>query len=795
VGVYLRDISRFELEEGQFEADLDAWMKWEGAAEPPPLRFSNGDLAMQEIVARETEGEWHSVRWHLQGTFRGKFDLHDFPYDAQPLEIAVELPTMGTHGGTDRTFTLYPDAAASGMSDDFSITGWIYDRAFTVREYETRLASDLGSVRDEGQPRTGQAVAYRILMKRPFASYIIKFLLPLTIIVLVSMSVFWVDEDRLDVRSSVGVTGVLSCIAFHFTQADTLPDVGYLVRADRLFLLAYTVVALALGVTFVVHRLALNNVGSAKRIDAAARVCAPLGFVVAAWVILSPPEAEPAAVEESVVAAPAEARTSHDDVIVIARSSNSLDHEEDITYRMVGGGADDAHRTGASEHAHLLERMPRVTNDLVRFLPDGGMVVTWRLRPGLLWSDGHPIDSGDLNFTLGTLPDAERAERHVVDARTVRVHWPDRAAAHLTDFRLLPEHAVADAAGEGVEALRKRIDSGATPGDGPFVFVRLRDDGMRIYARNANYHGRRARVSELHICNDYNAPCADPKRATYWPVVSGERMRVTQAANAGVRPLTVAPGSRSFFQFLMMADLPEFVTIEARRALLGAIRRAEIRDIDPYASVADTYRGAGVTNHVEPYNPEASRPILGTFTAQRPLPLTCVIASLGTKGPCEIVEQSLRDAGAVVRVTRVPLADYRRMAEEGGFSGLLLAQVGADDETMMARAWGVVLVGRRYLDYTRSLGFGWGPEQQKLSRTVTSSLYRERRQAALDTLARQYAEVLPTVPLSAHAPKRLWDARLRGVTTRYRNIEDWYTISPDQLAVEAAAASAPPGTF
>ena len=47
--------------------------------------------------------------------------------------------------------------------------------------------------------------------------------------------------DACDGGSAVSwiFTALLSCIAFHYTQADTLPNVTYLVAADKLFLGAY----------------------------------------------------------------------------------------------------------------------------------------------------------------------------------------------------------------------------------------------------------------------------------------------------------------------------------------------------------------------------------------------------------------------------------------------------------------------------------------------------------------------------------------------------------------------------
>src|SRR6185436_8179680 len=64
----------------------------------------------------------------------------------------------------------------------------------------------------------------------------------------------WIPPEKLDVRSAMGVTALLACIAFHYTQADTLPDVTYLVAADKLFLGAYVFITATMLITVVSFR-------------------------------------------------------------------------------------------------------------------------------------------------------------------------------------------------------------------------------------------------------------------------------------------------------------------------------------------------------------------------------------------------------------------------------------------------------------------------------------------------------------------------------------------------------------
>jgi hypothetical protein len=132
------------------------------------------------------------------------------------------------------------------------------------------------------------ASTYSVEVSRPFGPYLIKFALPLALILLVALLALFLPSERLDVRSAMGITGLLSCIAFHYTQADTLPAVTYLVAADKLFLGAYVFVTVTLVLSVVAFRLHLGSPARAERADRLGRLLRPLGTAVGlVWLLVS----------------------------------------------------------------------------------------------------------------------------------------------------------------------------------------------------------------------------------------------------------------------------------------------------------------------------------------------------------------------------------------------------------------------------------------------------------------------------------------------------------------------------
>lgn len=232
VGIFLADVSGFSLTEGRFHADLYVWCKWLGGdkTEIPKLHFPNGEISEQKLERREQEGNWHSVRWHVRGVFRGAFPLHDFPFDHQKLRIRVELePGFGR---------LVPDLAGSGMVRNFSISGWQYSPYFRAETSLRTYHSDFGSISHEGENLQRQSLAFVLDLTRPIVNYLIKFALPLMIVIGVSLVSFFTRRN-IEAILGVGITALLTAVALHFSLGESLPNVPYMVSADKLFILSY----------------------------------------------------------------------------------------------------------------------------------------------------------------------------------------------------------------------------------------------------------------------------------------------------------------------------------------------------------------------------------------------------------------------------------------------------------------------------------------------------------------------------------------------------------------------------
>jgi peptide/nickel transport system substrate-binding protein len=147
----------------------------------------------------------------------------------------------------------------------------------------------------------------------------------------------------------------------------------------------------------------------------------------------------------------------------------------------------------------LLAEIPSLGN---HGISADGRTIRYRLRPGVVWSDGVPVSSADVLFTLHAILDPHNSVRShegydlidrsvAIDAHTVLVHlrraW---APAVLTYFSygfspqfVLPEHVLRD------QSPLDRAAFNAAPNvvDGPYAFAWWkRGEGLR-YVPNARY--------------------------------------------------------------------------------------------------------------------------------------------------------------------------------------------------------------------------------------------------------------------------------------------------------------------
>jgi peptide/nickel transport system substrate-binding protein len=140
----------------------------------------------------------------------------------------------------------------------------------------------------------------------------------------------------------------------------------------------------------------------------------------------------------------------------------------------------------------LAEEIPTEANGDVS---GDGTVVTWKLKPGLTWSDGQPFTSQDVVFTYQMLMDPAnpvitRTDYAVInsvaapDANTVVVTYKQLYAPYRLAFPyIFPAHVFSGR----TDIAQNSFNQGPTVGTGPFVFTSGSGGDTLTFDRNPSY--------------------------------------------------------------------------------------------------------------------------------------------------------------------------------------------------------------------------------------------------------------------------------------------------------------------
>ena len=143
----------------------------------------------------------------------------------------------------------------------------------------------------------------------------------------------------------------------------------------------------------------------------------------------------------------------------------------------------------------LAETVPTPENGGVRLRADGGMDVTWRLRPGVSWHDGAPLTSADVKFTVEAINDPawnpestdgfdRIASVETPDALTAIVRYREVYAPYALQFirGLLPRHRL-----QGRDIDRANDYNRNPLGTGPYRLAEWRSGEYILLERVTNY--------------------------------------------------------------------------------------------------------------------------------------------------------------------------------------------------------------------------------------------------------------------------------------------------------------------
>ena len=104
---------------------------------------------------------------------------------------------------------------------------------------------------------------FSIEISRPINFFLWKLLLPLLMVMVAAIAALWIRPHLLDARAALPAAALLSAIFLQKSYSDSLPDLGYLVLMDQIYLIAYPLIILTL-VRVILAYLKVEKANAAK---------------------------------------------------------------------------------------------------------------------------------------------------------------------------------------------------------------------------------------------------------------------------------------------------------------------------------------------------------------------------------------------------------------------------------------------------------------------------------------------------------------------------------------------------
>lgn len=254
IGAYINDIQSIDLRTHTYAMDAYIWFRWTNPDLNPAetIEFINPSDLWGTIVDPSYEepqslenGELYQVV-RIQGRFARKMPLYNYPFDRQVLEIVFEDKANESHelAYINEGVTINPKLTLPGFNLGQPLIE-ITDLAYPTQFGDLRLS----------QPSSYARARIEVPISRPVVTFALKLLLPVFSVLLCALLMFLLDPSYVDLRINVGITSLLAIVVLQMTLNQDVPEIGYLMLIDKVYLCAYAFVVI--GLTLVVWTIRL----------------------------------------------------------------------------------------------------------------------------------------------------------------------------------------------------------------------------------------------------------------------------------------------------------------------------------------------------------------------------------------------------------------------------------------------------------------------------------------------------------------------------------------------------------
>jgi len=278
-GMWVNQIHELNLKENYFVVDLYVWFRWKGELKPNETwTFIDGRIESKTDAVKKTLADGSQYVCQRVVVKVTKFwDVSRYPLDGHVLVLAVEEDE-----GEEHLVKYVADTENSGIDPKVAMPGWalsIENVTATTGHYKSNFGDT--SIPTGKESRYARAVA-KLSLQRAGVTYFVKVFFGVWVAAAIAFLCFFIKPTNVDPRFGLGVGAIFAAIASEYTISSSLPEGGIATLADRVHLVAYTAIFVALAQsTASLWLVEHGKEDTSKRFDKLFAWALPLAYAVA----------------------------------------------------------------------------------------------------------------------------------------------------------------------------------------------------------------------------------------------------------------------------------------------------------------------------------------------------------------------------------------------------------------------------------------------------------------------------------------------------------------------------------
>jgi uncharacterized protein YdeI (BOF family) len=272
VGLYLLDVSKYDITSGEFTADFYLGFYCDNNCSPENFEFMNGRATTIDKVVDKPDEKFYRI----QGTFVSPVDMEKYPFDSQTIQIILEDKLKTTD---ELRYAVRENE--STIDSSMKVPGWEMTGAGAVVDEHYYKPYD----------ETYSRYTFSVGMERARLHAFLKTFVPLFFIVIITLASLMLSPSEMGFRISIAGSALITTVLLHLSILSEIPPTPYLTFTDKFMFVTYAVVLSS----FLVNILMLELDGRGRKKDVEklqglterAVLLVPLVYILLFYLLLS----------------------------------------------------------------------------------------------------------------------------------------------------------------------------------------------------------------------------------------------------------------------------------------------------------------------------------------------------------------------------------------------------------------------------------------------------------------------------------------------------------------------------